>query len=47
MNERNLRASHLIFYNVPESKSTHFEKRITHDKEEINKIINIISLDTN
>jgi hypothetical protein len=40
VNERNMRASNLIFYNIPESTSKNVVERISHDKEEINKIIN-------
>lgn len=44
MNERNMRASDLIFYNIPESTSNDVVERISHGKEEINKIIIIREL---
>lgn len=42
INERNLRASNLILYNVPESSSTVIADKIAHDFNLVNDVINSI-----
>lgn len=41
-NERNIRASNLILYNVPESSSSAIADKIAHDFNLVNNVINSI-----
>lgn len=47
INERNIRASYLLIYNVPESTSINSTDRLAHDSNLVNDFIKVINNDNN
>lgn len=46
INQRQLRASNLIFYNVVESMASKVEDRVSHDFDQVNEVLQSIMKDT-